>query len=283
MARTIEQIKQQIIDEKNAQPELSSLNSPSQTAVYNLWMYLTAVAIFLLESLQDIFRTEIDDIAFRAKPGTRQWVRKKTMEFQYSATTPQVAELTPEFIVTYPVVNTALQIITRCSVTTSNNRIVRIKVAKSTPPEPLITAELNALDEYVELWNNAGVAYNIISLNPDRIRVEAEVYYDAQYTQTIMQGNVIDAINNFIRNLPFDGSLSVQKLVDSIQAVAGVMDVKIIQLKVRAEAVPFASASLLYDLATGTNGVKYDTVAGYIIAEDTAGETLTDTLTFIAQ
>jgi hypothetical protein len=50
MARSIATIKQQIINAKNADPILSEkLTSTSQTAIWNLWAYITAVAINLHE------------------------------------------------------------------------------------------------------------------------------------------------------------------------------------------------------------------------------------------
>ena len=67
----------------------------------------------------------------------------------------------------------------------------------------------------------------------------------------------------------------VSAVQDAIQAVEGVIDVKINSVKARSDATPFPQATLV--------NVKYTTFAGYIVEETTAGETFTDTLSFILE
>lgn len=61
MARTIQQIQQEILTAKAKEPALSELNSTSKTAIWRLWTYITAFAIWTLEKIFDQHRKEIDD------------------------------------------------------------------------------------------------------------------------------------------------------------------------------------------------------------------------------
>lgn len=281
MARTINTIKQIMIDEKNSQSALSGLTSTSQTALWNLWFYIVASCIAIFEQLQDLFKSDLETIAYNTPPNTPQWVREKVFKFQYNSSIPQVAELnTTTFVVDYPTTNTNYQIITRCAVVTENNRMVSIKVAKSDPPTPLDAGEETALDDYINTWNSAGISYQIINQDSDKLEVAADIYYDGQYS-AVISTNVTDAINTYMANLPFNGVVSNQSIVDAIQAVLGVKNVKLTRVLVRRNTQSYGGGITLYNLSTGVDAVKYQTYAGYVEEETTSGHTFADTLNFI--
>lgn len=281
MARTITQIITQMEDELANQSSLSGLNSPSQTAIYRLWMYIMASAIYLHETLWDIFKTEIEEIVDNAPVGTDGWVQKKCFEFQYDAITPQVVTISDEFVVGYDTVDESLRIITRCSVKTLPNKIVSVKVAKSEPPTALTLTELNSLKGYLDDISFAGVQYNAVSLDSDKLYLKADIYYNGQYS-TVIQANVIDAIDNYLANIPFDGDVRIASLIDAIQSVAGVKDVVIEDMAIRADVTLFANKTYIVQNKT-TLFNKYPMFAGYAIGETTGGETFADKLTFIPE
>ena len=279
MARTVQQIKQQMLDAKNADPTLSALTSTSQTAKWNLYYFIVASCIAIFEQLQDLFKSDLEAIASTAAPSTPQWTRNKVLKFQ----TGDVAELnTSTFVIEYPTVNTANQILTRCAVITAPNRTVLIKVAKNDPPVPVSSGELAELQSYVETFNPAGIAFSIINENPDLMEVGANIYYNGQYS-AVIQTNVIDALYNYMANLPFNGVITTQGVVDAMQAVEGVTNVSLGRIKVRRDTTPYANATVLYNLGDGIDAVQYQTYAGYVVEETTSGQTFADMLNFIVQ
>ena len=281
MARTIAQIKQIMIDEKNNQSALSGLTSTSQTALWNLWIYIVASCIAIFEQLQDLFKSDLETIAYNTPPNTPQWVREKVFNFQYNASIPQVAELnTTTFVVNYPTINTNYQIITRCAIVTENNKMVSVKVAKNEPPEPLDAGEETALDEYLDTWFNVGVNYQIINVDSDKIEIAADIYYDGQYS-AVISTNVIAALEAYFANIPFNGIVSNQAIVDAIQGVLGVSLVKLSRVLVRRNSQAYGGGITLYNLSTGVDSVKYQTYAGYVTEETTTSHTFADTLNFI--
>ncbi|MGV4333172.1 nucleotidyltransferase, partial [Ornithobacterium rhinotracheale] len=83
MARSIEEIQQQIYQEKANHEELNELNSTSKTALWRLWIYIVSVAIWSLEKIFDLHRAEIDERLRQLKPHTARWYRNKALAFQY--------------------------------------------------------------------------------------------------------------------------------------------------------------------------------------------------------
>lgn len=279
MARTVAQIKQSMIDAKNADAALSGLTSTSQTAKWNLYFFIVASCIAIFEQLQDLFKIDLENIASTAAPSTPQWTRNKVLKFQ----TGDVAELnTTTFVIEYPVINTANQILTRCAVVTAPNRTVLIKVAKSDPPEPVTVGELAELQSYVETFNPAGIAFTLINEDSDKMEVAATIYYNGQYTGVITD-NVEAALNSYMANLPFNGRITTQSVVDAIQAVDGVISVSLTRILVRRDTVAYGAGVTLYNLSTGVDSVNYDTYAGYVVEETTASHTFADTLTYQVQ
>jgi hypothetical protein len=279
MARSIQQIKQSMIDAKNADSNLSGLTSTSQTAKWNLYFFIVASCIAIFEQLQDLFKTDLETIAANAAPSTPQWTRNKVLQFQ----TGDVAELnTTTFVIEYPTVNTANQILTRCAVVTAPNRTVLIKVAKSDPPEPVSVGELAELQSYVETFNPAGIAFTLINEDSDKMEVAATIYYNGQYT-SVIQTNVEDALNNYMANLPFNGRITTQAVIDAIQAVEGVTGLSLTRILVRRDTVAYGAGVTLFNLSTGVDSVTYDTYSGYVVEETTTNHTFDDTLTYIVQ
>lgn len=281
MARSIATIQATMDAEQALQTDLTTLNSPSQTAIYRLWKFITSTIINYLEQLWDIYKAELETQISAAAVGSNAWLQSKVMKFQYSASTPQVLAVDSNFAINYPTIDTTLQIITRCSVTTTSQRVCLVKVAKSGPPVALSAPELSSLSGFLSDLNFAGVNYVAQSLTSDKIYIDADIYYNGQYASTI-SANVITAINAYLASIPFDGKIKLMSLIDAIQAVTGVTDVVLKNVAIRADATAFANKTYLVQNKTSIIPL-YQMYAGYATEETTSGYTFTDTLVFIAQ
>lgn len=279
MARTIEQIQASIISEIQATPELAEANSTSRRAIWRLFAYVQASAILLLEQIIDVFVAQNDVKISKAIPATATWLNAKVFEFQYSATNPQIVQLV-NFAPVYPVIDSSLRLITRCSVVTTISNQVIIKVAKNEPPVALTSTELVSLQSYINNIGIVGVNYSCQSLVSDKIHIEAEIYFDGQYS-TVIQGTVKNAINSFLSSLSFNGNLKVSDIELAIRNVVGVNDVLFKNIKMRSDSTPFVDGTFLVQNNTVISRI-FPTIAGYVVEETTAGQTFTDKLTFIA-
>jgi hypothetical protein len=283
MARTIAEIQAEIIAYKNTQPELAVYNSTSRRAIWLLWTYVIATSIAVFEQILDVFTANNESILARSAAASLLWVQSKMFDFQFSATNPQVVQLI-NTIPQYPEIRPDLRILTACSVTSVVSNEVKIKVAKSDPYQSLTTPELNAAQSYINTIGVAGINYDVISLAADRLFIEADIYFQGQFSAVIQQ-TVIDTINNYLQTLSktnFDGSIKMTDLEAVIRNAIGVNDVLLKNVSARPNAVSFGSGT---DLILNTAVVErfYNSEAGYLVEEDTSGETFSDTLTFIPQ
>lgn len=276
MARSKDVIKSQIITEINGQPALAALNSTSAVALWKLFVDVVATALNISEQLWDAFKVGLEKIAAEAVAGTAGWLQKQVLAFQFG----DQIQVNPNFTVSYPVVDTSKCIITRCSVKQlPQSRQVLVKVAKGNVYnlQPLSQVEMDALNSYISKVQFAGTYVTAISLPADRLVANIDVYFDAEYTASAVKANVIDAINDFIKNLEFDGVMYLIKLQDAIQKVPGVIDVVMSSLIARSYSTAINDPSL-----RPINRI-YETDAGYLVIEDAPGYTLNDTINLIPQ
>ncbi|TXI14616.1 MAG: nucleotidyltransferase [Pedobacter sp.] len=265
MARTIAEIQAQIITEKGNNPELKSLNSDSKTAIWRVWTYVTATAIWTLETLFELHKKEVDDLILSKKPHNLRWYRAKARAFQFGK------ELMPESD-RYDNSGASADEIAKSRiikhVAVEENRKmgwVRIKAAKETNGELQALSrvspdELTPFKRYMHLIKDAGVKLVVDSLPPDRLKMDINIYYDP----LVLDGNggrlddaTIKPVNNtiqaYLQNLPFNGEFVLATLTDRLQQTAGV----IIPQIVRASATYGNREDQLID-------VRYEPDAGYL-------------------
>jgi len=283
MALTVDQTKEIIRGAKNADPVISSIKfsneGGSQTGTANAWAYLHALASNLLSQLFDKHLADTSDTLKNNIAATPIWIKNKILAFQNG---DSVVMNEDTGVVEYEVIDTDKQIITQCSVTNANYGEVNIKVAKGgTSPTSLTSGELTAVQSYYSNLNPAGIRYNIISLDADRLLIRGVVYYNGQYQDSI-QTDVESAVNAYLASLPFDGAMIIKDLEQAINVVNGVEDIVIQELSARDSTTLFADRTKLIDdyKLTSVGNRKWDSVSGYMITEDESGQTISTTLTY---
>ena len=288
MARTVAQCNTYIVNNLvatfAAQGITINPTNWSQTNLLRLICYSFAIAQSLAEQLMDIYTANVQTIQNNSAAGSPQWIQDKVFKFQYSSTTPQNVVMT-NGVPSYPVVNPALRIVTACAVSSGLPMFVSVKAAKgSTTLSALSASELSALQNYVTYIGNVGIVYTVTSQDPDRLYLEGEIYYNGSYSSVIAT-NVINALDEYLLNLSrerFGGDILVSDIEGVIKSVEGVNDVALEVIRPRYNSQAFGAGTTLktgYDLIQR----KYTSSAGYLIQEDTVGETFTDKLTFVPE
>lgn len=288
MARTVDQIKQSIYTRIASRPSIAELiTNPSTTALWKDFVECMAVEIATLEQLQDSYKADINTAIITAPIHNQEFVRNQAFLFQYDSVIPQVVELI-DYVPTYNPVDATKRIITVCTVRLQASRVLDIKVAKNNPPEKLTVGELASIQGYYTDGGSstalatgvgiAGIAHNLVTLDPDRVFIEGTIYHNGQFTSTI-QADVILAIETYLYNLGRNGIIQTIKIIDAIQSVNGVTDVDIVNLAVRFAATAWGGKTYLIASSTVAY-IFFETAAGYAYQENTAGETFTDKLTF---
>lgn len=288
MARTFNEIKTEIKTKVRTYTSLDGFLFPedggSSLSVFNIFIDVTASMIFLADVIYDAFLDDVTAAANRSFSGNSQWLRQQLFNWQYTDT----ILLDSDYVPYYAVPDDSKKIITRAAVTDRPGGGIQIKVAKGTPPalSALTAGELSALKDYyygtssAEGVGFAGIVADFISADADRMKVGANIYYLGQYDGATVKANIITAIDDFFANFAdeaFNGAVFMIRLTDAIQSVTGVSRVVYTEVKARDASTPYASASTV-----DFQGV-YNTVAGYIVAEDEPGQTLNDSLNMILE
>ncbi|TWP23539.1 nucleotidyltransferase [Apibacter muscae] len=280
MARTITEIQNSILEEKEKHEALKVLNSTSKASIWRLFTYVVAYVIFNLELLFDAHTEEINTTIAEQKKGSLKWYRNKALAFQYGFDLlPDLEDFNNENYTEEEIENSKIIKYSAVTEATTQSRLI-IKIATETGDKltPINEAELEAFTYYLEEIKYAGVAVTVINYLPDELSLSITIRRDPLVLDA--QGNAIAPVNGiirpveatirqFLKELPFNGELQLSKLTDQLQLTTGVTDIKITY-----------AASAWLDPTTG----KYNTPqiiemsvipeSGYFTTEDTEGKNL---------
>lgn len=235
MARTITEIQEQIIIEKDRSPGLESLNSTSKTAIWRLWTYVTATAIWALENLFDLHKKEVDKLLLTKKPHNLIWYKAKAEAFQFGMELKAGSDCYDNTGVDHLKVAQSRIVKHVAIFENKTNGWMRLKAAKEVNGELQALSrtepdELGALNRYMQLIKDAGVKLIVDSLPPDRLKMHIDIYYDAMVLDAgggRLDGGSVkpvhDTIKAYLRSLPFNGAFVLATLTDRLQETTGVV------------------------------------------------------------
>jgi hypothetical protein len=285
MARTIQEIYDVMIAEKQTMAELNALQpnidssqtlltdltSASRVAIWRLLFFVVAVAIWTNEKLFDELKAWIEIRLSEQRIGNLKWYQKKALEFQYGDMLVMIDD-TYKYVTT----NITNQIVKLASVNEVGGQVL-VKVANLSAgtPVPLSTPELQAFQNYLNKIKVAGVLVNALSRNADSLKIHYKIYYDplvltpsGELISTPGIFPVEDAINNYCKGLDFDGVFVTTYLTDKIQKAIGVINPVFQTGEVKYGSNPYTVL-----------GDKYNPNAGYL--EVDPAYPLSTTITYI--
>lgn len=252
-----------ILDDTLTDPQLTQLTSTSRTAIWRLWAFITAVCIWIHEYVWSLYQKEIQTIADSAIPNTAAWLQKQVLLFQYGHDL-----LFENYRPYYTTIDLSARIVARAAVIDSVPAVVKVAKMSGSTLSPLSNTELTALGFYIDQIKPVGTPIQLLSLNPDKIKIVAEVHYKGLLSSSAVKQQVELSINNYLANLPFDGRLYLSELQDAIQSVQGIVDVYLAY-------VGFQIGLLPYEQITR----EHQTYAGY--CEIDAANPLSATITYL--
>jgi len=234
MARTIQEIENSILLKLQETVLGAELTSTSNTAIWRLWVWIFAFCGWVLESLWDVFRTELNTEIAKSRVHTRDWYRGKALGFMYGVPIIpgtdlfNTAGMTDEEITASKIVAQAAAV---KLISDAGYGILRIKVAKKAGASlaPLSDQEFVAFREYMNRHVcDAGTQLVSTTGTGDDLKLEIDAYYDPlviSATGARLDGQgatpLKDAINNFIQGLNFNGVLVLSDLQQHLKAVEG--------------------------------------------------------------
>lgn len=258
MSQTFEEIRTEQEQAQAEYPELNDLNSPSSVSVWTLIKNQFALLTLTMQKGFDAFRAEIDQKIISQQIGTLPWYVDMIKYFQYGD---------PIFVednnVKYGVEDEEKKIIAQASATevvVGGRAELLIKAVKADGSGfliPLDANEKDSLEEYISKIKFAGVKTSLISAAADTIRLNMTV--ELNLLMVNADGSkpgepsvfpIKDAIESYFRQLPFDGTLYWNKLIDHLQLMPEVKDAVISESWYKSGST-YVSFTRLYDSYSG--------------------------------
>lgn len=269
MARKLEDIKKQMTDAFIGNDAVQSVygldvaknfeEQFSKVSIESILFYVFAYAIWLVESLFDVHKAEVDAMLDNKMSHRKKWYQEKVLRFQYPGRTLiddkdiyDNTGLSADDIA-------ALEVVKFCAVEDLVGDL-KIKVAKGSVGvrTQLSVGEVAGLQSYLEEIRDAGVNTTIINQQADKIFATINVYYNPLIL-TPTDEPVEAAFITYISTLDFNGLMKRNRLEDNLQDVPGVELVDIVSIETQRAANPKESL-----------GVQKVAESGYWVLNNTA-------------
>lgn len=243
MARSVDEIKQQLenlwmqntvlrslygweLDHNGNPPQFLSLYS--NASIENIILYIVSYCAYVIEVLFDEVKSEIETEITNQVPGSLQWYVKKLKEFRYNYTINDLGEYNNNNISEVELQN-ALVVKHAVALEDTVTGSLVLKVAGDNNGEraPLPPIQQTALEDYIMRIKYAGVRTQLINQEGNTFNCTVDIWYDPLLLPSDVITNCRAVIDNYIKNLPFNGEYSNMALTDKLQAVEGV---KVVEL-----------------------------------------------------
>ena len=271
MARTVKQIKKSMTDEfmssdvirrKYGFSENDTFESVFSAVSFESILFgIVASAAYVLESLFDIFRQDVDKKIATAVLSTVPWYHKIALQYQHGD--PLVLDdNTMQY--GYETISPDKQVVKYAACRDKGGYVYILAAGADANgrPERLPDSILTPFKQYMNDLKPAGVPIDIYSSDPDSIRI----YMNVQYDPLVMNedGSLIEepsvypveeAITQYLYGIEYGGVFNKTKLVDAVQNTAGVQDLALQYVEVR-------SASDNADNYNGVHSNNYESFGG---------------------
>lgn len=231
MSRTLTEIYNEAVDTRNKYLELTELTNDSKMSILNAFTWVTSTAIYTLETLMDVFMTDIAKVFNARINGTPAYYANAMLKWQYGDDLVLNEDGT-QF--SYPSVDETKRLITKVSYqeyysSDYKDNILVLKVAKGEADSlsKLEDDELISARAYLSKIKFAGVKCNVVSRKGDVLVPRVDVYYDGAVSKDEIYSNIETALVQYIQNVNFDSAIYAHKVIDAIMGVDHVTDVHI--------------------------------------------------------
>lgn len=231
MSRTIKDIYNEAIQERNKRLELNEFQNDSKVSIMNGITWAFSAVIHSFETLLDVFAIDISQIINQRVNGTPQYYVNALIQYQKG---DELVIREDGLAFGYVNVDETKRIISQVSYTESTDNInldskLILKIAGGTKGNlsALPSDELPPINSYINKLKFAGTRIEIISRDGDVLIPRVQVYYDGAIPEADVYDKIEEKLNEYIMNVPFDSSIYTSKIIESLRSAEHVTDVYI--------------------------------------------------------
>lgn len=210
----------------------------SKVSFENILFFIVAAAIYVVESLFDQFSAHIEKRISEAVIASIPWYHRIALEFQYGDELV-LNEQTQEY--GYAVTDESRRVVKYAAVRDNASGVnILVSGEENGLPAALDDDVLTAFKYYLNKRKPAGVLMSVRSYDPDSLQMEIRVQYDPLVMNPegslILEPDVFpveDAIKAYLAGIVYGGSFNKTRFVDAIQAVSGVEDVVVDEIRTK--------------------------------------------------
>ena len=229
MSRTIKDIYNAAVTERNKRLELSEFKSDSKMSVMNGILWVVAAVIYSFETLLDVFAVDITEAINGRINGTPNYYANALLQYQQG---DELIVREDGLAFGYAAVDETKRIITQVSYVEStddqniDSKLI-LKVATGTKGnlEAISPEELVPINAYIGKLKFAGTRVEVISTKGDVLIPRLTVFYDGAIPESEMYDAIEVQLKEYVMNIEFDAAVYVSRLTDAIRKAEHVTDV----------------------------------------------------------
>ena len=236
---TVQQTKNEMIAAKTNEAALSELTSTTKVSIWQHLFYVVSKCIEDLKKYFDSHRDYVDERLANQIAGTLPWYRMKALEFQYGFDLIENTDKFENGLATQEEIEASkiIKYATSGEGSRRNNIVIKVATEKDGKFSTIEPEQAAALKAYFEEIRWPGKEITIINSKADKLFLKIRIYRDplvlSEEGVSIFKGTkpVEEALLELMKELPFNGELVLQSLVDKLQVVEGVKTVHLEEIK----------------------------------------------------
>ena len=231
MSRTIKEIYNEAIAERNRRLELTEFASDSKMSVMNGILWVVAAVIYSFESLLDVFAVDISEAINGRINGTPAYYANALLQYQ------QGDELTVRedgLAFGYANIDETKRIVTQVSYMESTDDrnldsklIMKVATGAKGSLSAIPPKELAPINAYINKLKFAGTRVEVISTKGDVLIPRLTVFHDGAVPESEVYDSIEEQLNAYMMDIDFDAAVYVSRLTDAIRRAKHVTDVHI--------------------------------------------------------
>jgi len=231
MSRTIKEIYNESIRERNRRLELSEFSNDSKLSIMNGVAWITASMIYTFEAILDTFAIDISETLNSRINGTPRYYAGALLNYQKG---DRLVVREDGLAFGYASDDDSKKIVTQVSYSESsddrdldNKLLLKVATGEKGKLSEISPEDLALITAYINQIKFAGTRIEVISRKGDVLIPRVSVYHDGAAPESELYDAIEGKLNDYVMNIDFDAGVYVTRVLDAIRSVEHVTDVHI--------------------------------------------------------